>query len=170
MCKLVAWLPRTGAVAGARTLQLRTAKDHLWIAEVEGREPWILNADHVRRWQTEHRRYLNRISDDTKYEKRWPKRMRANIKEARARRCDKNHRRLQSFMQQTVASLAGYAQRQKVGEVIYDDGEAGYMESFPWFQLRERLKTKLDEVGIAFTHQPASGNVMNESPEPSREE
>ena len=64
-------------------MHVRTGKDFFWQATIEGRDPWILNADHVQSVVTAHMLRLGRLSEDTKYEKRWPKRQRANIAQYR---------------------------------------------------------------------------------------
>ena len=59
-------------------------------------------------------------------------------------------------MQQSVAMLAGYCQRNAVGVVTYDDSVQTYMPSFPWFTLRAMLASKLQEFGIAVSEPRAA--------------
>ena len=73
MCKMVAWLPREPASKGDGVLSARTDKDSLLIAlNAKDEKLWVLNADQVRRWAAEHRRKLNRWSNDQKAENRPP--------------------------------------------------------------------------------------------------
>lgn len=151
MVKLVAWLPRPAKSEATKTMLVRTDPCAFWVAEVEGAAPWILNADHVRQWQAEHAVYRQRIAEDTKYEKRWPKRKRQQINAARERRCTKNNNRLATWIGQASALIANYAARQGVCEVIYDDGNRSYLPSFPWRRLADAVACKLDERHISFT-------------------
>jgi hypothetical protein len=148
MAKLVAWLPREQREAGENTMLVRTDPNAVLVAEVDGRDPWILNADYVRRWIAEHRVYLQRISEDTKREKRYPADKRRQINEAREKRCHKQNNRLDSFCHETAAMLAKYAARCRVGQVIYDDACKSYFESFPWFKLKQLIHEKLGALSI----------------------
>lgn len=130
---------------------VRTDPNAFWVAEQEGHPPWIVNADHVRRWQAEHRTFLQRFAEDMKREKRWPKRKRLRMNGARARRCDKNRSRLETWSHQVTASLARLAAARRVGEVIYDDSPRGFLESFPWHELKVKLAYKLEGLGIRFS-------------------
>lgn len=162
--KLVAWLPRPPLNERSGTLIVRTDKDALLIAlDVKDERIWTLNADHVRRWQAEHRRNLNRWGHDTKAEQRPV----ATFAERRSRAVDKHRQRLKTFIGQAAAQLAQFASRLKFAAVRYDDAEHGYCPEFPWFALRERLQTKLDEFGIGLT--PASGEVAMKQAEPLAE-
>src|SRR5215831_14184757 len=72
MAKLVAWLPRPPAgPEKSGTLIVRTQKDSLLIAvNAKDERIWTWNADHVRRWASEHARQLHRWSEDQKAENR----------------------------------------------------------------------------------------------------
>jgi len=147
VCRIAVWLPRQTKRERSGTMHLRTDRDAFWIAVVEGRDPWRLHADHVRRWVVRHRRQLNRLSDDTKFEKRWPKEQRESINGFRQRLCDRQNARLAEWCRQAAAMLANYADRQNVAEVVYDDRMRPSYE-FPWSRIAERLSQLLDEKGI----------------------
>jgi hypothetical protein len=148
MVRMAAWFPRAAPARRDGVLVLRTAPDLFWRAEVSGRQPWCLNGDHVRRWVAEHRRFLDRMAEDSKAERRAAIRPLRMLQEARARRCLKFRNRLHSWCHQAAASLAGYAARQRVAQVDYLDDDRSYLPSFPWYQLREMLRVKLDALGI----------------------
>ena len=114
---------------------------------MEGREPWRLHADHVRRWIAAHRRQLDRPSDDSKYEVRLGEPPR--LGEYRQAQVAKHHRRVRSFMQQSCSALAKFAQRQGVNTVVYDETQGGYLPEFPWHELQVMLANKLREFGMA---------------------
>jgi len=155
MAKLVAWLPRRATERVAeRQLRVSTAKDCFWLAELDGREPWLLFGDHVKRWIKGYANRLQRMAHDTKREKRWPKRAGRQMADARTRWVEKHHRRIDTWCHQATAALAQYAARQKVAAVRYDDNERSYLADFPWARLEGLLEQKLDALGITFSSVP----------------
>ena len=46
--------------------------------------------------------------------------------------------------------LVGYAVRNKVGELVYDDTFKDYLPKFPWHSLKTKLKYKCEGAGIRF--------------------
>jgi len=123
------------------TLCVRTGDGSFWFVAEEGEErPW-LNADHIRRAHSAHSRFLDRISDDTKFEKRTPRRMRRQIDDHRAMRVSKHRNRVKTFVDQACRSLVGYAARRGYASIEYDDRERQYMPSFDYSQIEARLKT-----------------------------
>ena len=162
--KLVAWLPRKPRGERSGVLYVRTDKDSLLLAlDAKDERIWYLHADHVRRWQAEHRRWLNRWSDDRKAEQRPD----ATFAARRSAAVVKHRRRIEAFLKQAAAQLAGFAARRNFAEVRYNDAERGYCAEFPWYALAEKLRNKLDESCITFT--PASGEVTAEPPGPLAE-
>jgi len=147
MAKLVAWLPRTPRRAEPRKgiMQLRTGPDAFWIAICESRE-WRLNADHVRRWVAAYRRRLERLAEDARVET--SRGSHQAVADMRARVVLKQRHRLDSFCHEASALAAEWAKREGVEAVQYDDSVRSFLPSFPWFQVREKLATKLDERGI----------------------
>jgi len=165
MTKMVAWLPREERRKGKGiVLSLRTASDRFWIASSPAIEDiWHLNADQARTWIIGYERFRQRLSEDRRPE---TPRHRAN-RDLELR--GKKHRdRIRSFVQMSVAGLAGYARRRGVGTIIYHDTDRSYFPSFPWAAVVTALQTKLDEYGIAFEH--ASAEVASESPDPLAKE
>jgi hypothetical protein len=154
MVKMVGRFLRKEPTEGVKTMLVRTDPATFWVAEVEGRSPWIVNADHVKRWQAAHGVYRQRIGEDTKHEKRWPRKMRENINKSRELRCQKHHDRIDSWNHEATAMLVKYAQRQGVSEVIYDDSCRSYLPAFRWHDLKTKFAHKLDAAGIAFVAKP----------------
>ena len=148
VAKVVAWFPKEARGELSGTLEVKTDPEHFWVATHADHDPWVLNGDHVRRWQREHNLVIERLAEDSKYEKRWPGKERLEIQEYRERRCGKNRRRLEAWCHDASALLVAYARRLKVAQVVYRDGEKGYMSHFPWCQLAEKLEYKLDAAGI----------------------
>lgn len=151
MMKLVAWFPRKAAGELVSTMVVRSDPAALWVAEVSGHGPWILNADHVRRWAAEHRCKLQRTSEDTKADKRIPARQRKRISELRNVWAQKYDDRMKTFCHTAAKQLAEYAERQKVAEMIYDTEVRTYLPDFCWARLEGCLKQKLDDRGILLT-------------------
>lgn len=169
MAKMVMWLPKGAPRQREGVLHVRTGRDSLLVYHLDSdRDPRYLHADQVRRWIAEHAERLQRISDDTKAEKRRPKRAMRGINERRAAWCRKHHRRLDSAIHEATAMLANFAARRGVAQVVLDTRERGFASSFPYHELEAKLTYKLDEHGIELTH--ASGDVVTDTPEPLEQE
>lgn len=174
--KLAAWLPLDRAIGDTKhaTLLVRTAADCL-LAAVNAKDEtiWRYNGDHLRRWSAQHRKQLQRWSEDAKYENRptpsFDQRRKAAVRKFRDR--------LDSATHEIAAQLAGYAQRRRYAAVFYDDSQRSYMKnndaddqegaSFPWFELRRKLAEKLHERGIHL--ELASAQAEEKSAEPLAE-
>ena len=170
MARIAAWLPRVADKGKLLTLNLDTDANAFWVGQMEGREgrPWILNADHVRRRVQQHRVFLQRFSEDTKPEKRWPKRRREQMNEHRDQRCNKHSRFIGTWCQEASAMLAKFCHRNGVGLVAYRDDchsyfpDVGETSGFPWYQLRLALASRLEMDGIELVtrdDQGATGEV-----------
>lgn len=145
MVKMVAWLPRKISGEKSGVLPLRSDVDALLAAfDEKGERIWCLNADHVRRWTAEHRRMLQRLGEDQKHELR----PHAPFHARRAAAADKFSNRIKSFILETAAHFAAFAQRRKYASVKLDLSDHRYLPEFQWYQLEERIRTKLDEFGI----------------------
>ena len=150
MVKMVAKLP-VKEKPGERVLTLCTDPNAFWVAELDGRQAWVLNNDHMRRafeWQAVHAARLLRLAQDAKAERRLNPEALDALNDSRRRCCDKHHRRLSSWLHETAAHLVGFAARQKVGRVLYRDVKTGFIPSFPWHRLKTLLKDKLTAAGI----------------------
>lgn len=138
----------TPTIKEGRTLMVRTDPNAIWVVELEGRQPWLLNADYIRRIIAAHAVYRQRMSEDLKYEKRWPKRMRTQMLDALAKRCNKNNRRLDAFCHEASAMLIGFAKRNGVENILYDDSNKEYISLFPWSKLKNHLFYKAEKEGM----------------------
>jgi len=152
MIKMVAWFPKKEAQAKEGTMYLKTGANYLlaYHIGIDG-EPKYLFAEHVKRWRTQHSRHVMRIANDMKYEKRWPTRMRTQIGEMQDTWVHKFRNRIKTFCHETSVMLAKFAERRGVATVVWDDSNQGFIDQFPWYQLKQMLKYKLNERGIEFT-------------------
>lgn len=152
MVKMVARLP-VEEKKGGRVLTLCTDPQAFWVAELDGRPAWVLNADHVRRacqWLAAHESALQRYAQDSKAERRLDSRRLLQLQESRERCCQKHARRMSSWLHEAAANLVGFAVRQRVGEILYLDRDRGFAESFQWYKLHALLADKCKAAGIDF--------------------
>jgi len=162
MCKMVAWLPREPASKGDGVLFARTDKDALLVAlNAKEEKVWVLNADHVKRWEAEHRRKLNHWSDDQKVENRPPK-----FQARREADATKYRRRMDSACHEAAAQLVNYAARRRFGVIRYNDLVRDFVGRFPWDRLRGLIREKADAKLIMFELVDASGSVVKTPPAP----
>ena len=148
MCKMVAWLPRIDLQSKREGILLvRSGADSLLIALNEtGHVLWTYHADQLRRWSAEHRERLQRWADDSKFEHRKI----PSFSERREAASRKYRNRFNSAIREIAGGLADYAARRKFAVIRYDDHDTSFCPGFPWAALRERIKVKLDELGIKF--------------------
>lgn len=150
MCKMVARLPKKNPSDRTHTMNVNTDPAALWVAEVSGTHARVWNCDHVRRWQQEHKTFLQRISEDTKREKRVPRKMRRHIDQYREDRCRKHSDRINAFNHEVTSQLVNLAMRLRVGAICYDDSCRTYLGDYPYYDLSTKLKYKAEERGITF--------------------
>jgi len=150
MAKIVMWLPRQHRYDRKLndTLTVCTGSDCLLYAVRDGSHVWMYNADHARRWVAEHSRRFQRMSDDRKAERRYPRRRGLQIQGNLDKATTKHRRRMNTLIDQVSASVVNFAVRRKAGTIIYGDSCRVYIESFPWGQLREKIAQKAGRVGI----------------------
>ncbi len=169
MCKIVGWFPRAPKKDRTGTMFVRTDSESFLIAlDMKQQKLRVWNCDHVRRWISEHTRQLNRWADDQKAEQRPV----AKFQSRREASAIKFRHRIDSFVKETVAQVAGVADRMRFAEIKLDDTDRSYFGArFDWSGFLSRLKVKLDEMGIALTIMSgdASGKVPSKSPEPLAE-
>ncbi len=167
MVKLCLWLPREErGVSG--TLYVSTRRDCLLAYSLDKQgdgEIYRYNADHIRRWVAEHRNRLQRTSDDLKREKRWPADVRAKMVGAREPWIEKQHRRMDTATHEAAAMITGFAARRHCANVVYDDHERGFVESFQWADLESKLEEKLNAKGIGFKIVVCPGSCTVHTPE-----
>lgn len=152
MVKMVAELP-TREPFGGRVMTLCVEPGAFWAAELDGRRAWIANHDHVRRameWLGAHHDRLQRLRQDAKAE------LRCEGKPSRAwarsveRLTLKHKNRMASWLHEMASHAVGFAERNRVGELCYDDAGREGLTLFPWFRLKTVLADKCAAAGIRF--------------------
>lgn len=159
--KMVVEAPRREA-PGGRVLTLCTDPAALWVAELDGRRAWVLNADHVKRavdWQAGHEARRQRWAQDCKAERRGDPRKRKQFQAGRERCAGKHARRMKSWCQECAAHLTRFAVRQRVGLVAYDDSCKDFLPGFPWHLLGQCLGNALAGEGIELAARPSRGEA-----------
>lgn len=121
-------------------------------AELEGRQVWVLNADHLRRQEESHRVFLERFRQDTKYEHRWDRQTRRNMGRAMETRCQKNKDRRQDYVKKAAANLVNFALRNGVATILYQDVCRDYLKQFCWFEVAIAIASKCESESIEFIH------------------
>lgn len=164
MIKMVAELPVKQA-QGDKTLTLAVDPQAFWVAEVDGRRAWTLNNDHIKRamdWIGVHEARRQRLAQDAKAERRMGEKKKAWLRSLE-RACDKQRRRMASWLHESAAHLTSFAVRNRVGLVVYDDSRTDYMPGFPWADLRSKLADKLQAAGIVLAGGEIGETTTNEA-------
>jgi hypothetical protein len=152
LCRMAVWLPRDKSAAREGILHVKTGREALLVALNEKDEClWTYNADHVRRIIMARKRQLRRLAQDANADGRSRKRDGAAFTAHSELLKRKYRRRVNSLCHQVAASLADYAARRRFAKVLYNDGDHGYCQEFPWYELKARITEKLDARGIAFS-------------------
>jgi hypothetical protein len=150
MVKMVGWFPLRSAPDRKGVCRVRTAEEQLLVAECDGRDPWIFNADRVRQQITGYERRRQRLSQDTKFEKRWPAESRRQLAEVRDGMTTRQHHYLDTFCHTAAKLLVGFALRQNVARLEYNDSVRDYMPTFPWHKLSQLIEQKCQSEGLEF--------------------
>jgi len=150
LVKFVVRMPARPA-EGGRVLTLCTDPEAFWVAELDGRRAWVLNNDHVRgavARHAGHKARLRRLGQDAKAERRLNHSQLRRLRERVEKLCHRHNHWLKTWLQQTAADLAGFAARQRVGEVAYSDAVRDFVPEFPWHRLKTALAGALAGAGI----------------------
>lgn len=160
--KIVGWFPaeRPGPLG---TLCVNTTVDSLLVAVTpDGNRIWTYHADHAKRMVAAHDRHMrkmSRLSDDHKAERRKPRHEGVAWRDMLENRSRIDSDRITSLCHEVSAGLAAFSARQRVAQVMYDDSERGFANSFPWAKLKTMLGQKLRAKGIDLIDGKSSGSV-----------
>lgn len=162
MLKVAAWFPREIAL-GQSVCRASTSAAAFLVARIE-EQAWTLNADHIRRALAHQAKIQQRLREDLKAERRFPKPMREGIGERMREQSDRRTRQVESWMQESSHQLVEWARRQRAKRIEWDDTERGFFGDgdFPWYRFRELVSQKAERAGLEFV---ASGEVVSETRE-----
>jgi hypothetical protein len=157
MAKIVVQAPRvTAATTKERSILVATDSKSLLIGSMGGNEIWRFNADQVPRWVSEHARRLGRLREDAKaFRMAGAASDPAKVREEFVR---KQHNRLDSITHQASAMAVNRAIRMRAGTLDYDDSERGFVEHFPWHEMKTKLEQKCAAHGLQFRHIASAGD------------
>ena len=167
LCKMVAYLPRkpTKPPEGERVLSVRTDAESLLLAlDVEGEKLRAWHGDQVRDWCFQHQRWLARMADDSKHERRRPKRRRRRVLHDYESRGTKHRHRVRTWIGQTAAELVGLARRRGCTVLKYDDRDQRFVSTFPWSLLRATVERKCLDEGVRFEHAGGAASAKPAGP------
>ncbi len=154
MCKIVGWFPVTKRQDSEATLYVQTTSDALLVAFDEKKERiWTYHARHLNRVLELHRWHLGRIqemSDDTKAERRKPRRDNRAFRDKVALWSETDRNRMRSICHEVSASVIAFAVRRKITRIEFDGRDKSFAESFPWFVFDGMIESKAQKEGIAF--------------------
>lgn len=154
MLKVVAWFARSTPPEhdSARVLTLRTGRECFLVGELQGsNNAWTIKAEQLLDWVHQHKRDVRRFQFSDDGLDRGDSNVRSRRREALEEKRKKYACRVDSFVKEAAAATIKFAMRARVTCVSYDDGYRGYVDPFPWSNLRSQLQEKCDEAGIIFT-------------------
>jgi hypothetical protein len=164
-------LPTPAATEEARgTLYVATDDKSFLYARVKDRKLWRFNADQLPKefralawklkkvpgWIERHDERLQRLADDLKFELRTDSASSEAVAVVRERFVERQHDRINDFIETVTAAVANYARRRRFAQIAYNDQRRNSFGGahFPWFRLEERLRQKTEAHGLTFSNLP----------------
>jgi hypothetical protein len=128
------------------TIHVSTARDALLVAMKDANDtPFTINADHLKGWQAERTRRMQRLRQD---KKAGAKRRYIATKMDQVSR--KYHDRMKSLCRESAAHAVKHAMRRRLNRVVFDGTIRSYCGDFPWFELKLSLQSACESAGIEF--------------------
>jgi hypothetical protein len=159
MLKMVAHLPVPVIKRELKgTFQVRTGKKALLVGMLPGAEkPWLYHAFQLRRAIYAYDTKRQKVAEDLKCERRPAS---PALRDWQERAALKMNRRIDSECRMIAAMVVGYAARNKMAEIVYNDDERRYFNRFDWGKLNLYLTMACENEGIKYTD--ASGTDAEE--------
>ncbi len=121
-----------------------SSKDSLLVGTFSRSDvPFVVNADEIKRLRGECNRRQQRLRQDRKSGCN-----RRRIREEMNAISGKMTRRLNAVCHQAAACVVEKARRMKVATIALDLTVKSYIDSFPWFDLTQKIKEKAELLGI----------------------
>lgn len=169
MLRLPVEMPiKTKEAAEEKTMLVKTTPDAL-IHATCGKLNWIEHNDHIRRGIHAAERQQQRLSDDLKAERRRPKRAREGIVQRMGEVAARRGLQVRSWLHEAAAHLIGYAARQHITSIEYDDSDRTFCAKFPWYELKQRIAEKCEVAGIQFVAKAKMVEEESEALVPEKE-
>ena len=145
LCKMCLWLPRGEQPDGGRGLLFVMPGEECLLQALNAKRNrlWVINGDHIKRWQREHQRRLNRLREDAKME------VRGKLRERFAALRDKHRRRMDTAVHQLSAQVVNYAKRNRFAGIVWLDARQRDSD-FPWYRFVTQLEYKAHGQGLSF--------------------
>lgn len=138
-------LPKKELVSSG-TLLVSTARDALLVAIKEANDtPFTLNSDHLKGWQAERSRRMQRLRQDRKAGA-----TRRYVGEQMKQVGRKYHDRIKSLCRESAAHVVKHAKRRRISRIVFDGTIRSYCGDFPWFDLKLSLQHACESAGIEF--------------------
>lgn len=145
--RIALWVPREKYRSQSGTLYVRTDKESLLVAlNAKDERLWVCHADHIRRWVRERDRRKDRLSDDRKAEQRPV----ASFQSRSTAEVVKFRKRMSTACHEIAEQAVRYAARRRMERIEYDDSDTGFVDHFPWYELKDKIKQKCERQSIAF--------------------
>lgn len=115
----------------------------------EGDETFEYPAPALRALIAAHKKLDRQRQIDASYRREgWSRRKARRWAAGRTAACARNNLKIAAEIDLAAATLVRWCQAHRVGEVNYDVTPRGWIESFPYVALRDRIKTSLENAGI----------------------
>ncbi|MCY2924806.1 MAG: hypothetical protein NT031_05105 [Planctomycetota bacterium] len=160
-------LPTPAAQESHGALYVATDDKSFLYARVKDHRLWRFNADQLPKefkalewklkkvpgWIERHDERLQRLADDLKFELRTDSASSEAIAVVRERFVERQHDRINDFIETVSGAVANYARRRRFAQIVYNDQrrKAFGGAHFPWFLLQERLRQKTEAHGLTFS-------------------
>lgn len=153
MLKLAVRLPvRPESSYIDRSLVVRTSGEDLFVLD---RQEWhgsqipLFHEDELRHRIASHTIWRRRMVEDIKHSGR-PRRNTRSMRHCLDERCRKSNDYIADRLHKVACRLVEHARIHRVGSVVYCDADRTFAgeHPFPWAALRQKVRDKLDAMGI----------------------
>lgn len=151
MVKIALYMEKqSAAVDPEKVLFVSSDPQSILVAHGKETELWRFNGDHVPRWIAEHKKRLQRLSDDNKFEHRTEQN--SHLSEAREKLVEKHAARMDTLLHTIARSTVNYSARRGYGKIHLTITDAHFPHGFPLYKLAHLIAEKSAQVGIQFDH------------------
>jgi hypothetical protein len=131
-------------------VKARTTNDGFLIATSSTGREWKLNGDQIQHWIVGYAKQQQRLREDLKAERRFPKHMREGIVSRMGKVAEYRKNQVNSWMHESSHQLVMWTKRQHAVSLTWDDSYKSSMPTFPWFVFGKMIEDKCKMQGIEF--------------------